>query len=72
MCLGIFGIASRWSSDPRVLPDDVSDKADGQDGGGGDGDIWSLAGWKYVATGASECTIFFSFLRFGLGVRAGY
>ncbi|KAH9858811.1 fungal-specific transcription factor domain-containing protein [Lenzites betulinus] len=40
--------ATRWSSDPRVLPDEVADKvgAPGEDDG-----IWTLAGWKYIAIG---------------------
>ncbi|TBU33907.1 fungal-specific transcription factor domain-containing protein [Dichomitus squalens] len=47
VCLAIFGVASRWSSDPRVLPDEIADKASE----GGDEDIWVLAGWRYIATG---------------------
>ncbi|KAI0329728.1 hypothetical protein GY45DRAFT_1324710 [Cubamyces sp. BRFM 1775] len=46
ICLSIFGVASRWSSDPRVLPDEVADKATA----GENEDIWTLAGWKYIAT----------------------
>ncbi|PIL36105.1 transcription factor [Ganoderma sinense ZZ0214-1] len=47
VCLAIFGVASRWSSDPRVLPDEVADKAtEGSDNG-----IWTLAGWQYIAVG---------------------
>ncbi|KAI0630271.1 fungal-specific transcription factor domain-containing protein [Trametes polyzona] len=45
VCMAIFGVASRWSSDPRVLPDEVADKAAEDDG------IWTLAGWKYIAIG---------------------
>ncbi|KAI1784087.1 fungal-specific transcription factor domain-containing protein [Ganoderma leucocontextum] len=47
VCLAIFGVASRWSSDPRVLPDEVADKTTG----GGDDGIWTLAGWRYIAVG---------------------
>ncbi|KAI0769708.1 fungal-specific transcription factor domain-containing protein [Trametes elegans] len=47
VCMAIFGVASRWSSDPRVLPDGAADKtASGEDEG-----IWTLAGWKYIAVG---------------------
>ncbi|KAI8993102.1 fungal-specific transcription factor domain-containing protein [Trametes punicea] len=47
VCLAIFGLGSRWSSDPRVLPDEVADKAEaGEDDG-----IWTLAGWRYIAVG---------------------
>ncbi|KAL7281745.1 hypothetical protein ACG7TL_005063 [Trametes sanguinea] len=47
ICLAIFGLASRWSSDPRVLPDEVADKASATE----DECIWTLAGWKYIAVG---------------------
>ncbi|KAI0675220.1 fungal-specific transcription factor domain-containing protein [Trametes maxima] len=47
VCMAIFGLASRWSSDPRVLPDDVADKATTTDEEG----IWRLAGWKFIAIG---------------------
>lgn len=50
VCLAIFGVASRWSSDSRVLPDEVADKA----AEGGDDGIWTLAGWRYIAVGMSE------------------
>ncbi|KAI0355562.1 hypothetical protein OH77DRAFT_1495869 [Trametes cingulata] len=47
VCMAIFGVASRWSTDPRVLPDEVAEKAaTGEDDG-----IWTLAGWKYIAIG---------------------
>ncbi|KAL1939894.1 hypothetical protein VTO73DRAFT_9594 [Trametes versicolor] len=48
VCMAIFGVASRWSSDPRVLPDEVADKAPAA---GEDNGIWTLAGWKYIAIG---------------------
>ncbi|KAI0819989.1 fungal-specific transcription factor domain-containing protein [Trametes gibbosa] len=48
VCMAIFGVASRWSSDPRVLPDEAADKV----GAAGENDgIWTLAGWKYIAIG---------------------
>nr|VWO95032.1 Zn(2)-C6 fungal-type domain-containing protein [Ganoderma boninense] len=54
VCLAIFGVASRWSSDPRVLPDEVADKAtEGSDSG-----IWTLAGWQYIAVGMTHRSIF--------------
>ncbi|KAJ7599428.1 fungal-specific transcription factor domain-containing protein [Mycena floridula] len=34
-CLGLFGIASRWSDDPRVLPEDE------------DRPKWTRSGWSY-------------------------
>ncbi|GBE81005.1 hypothetical protein SCP_0307280 [Sparassis crispa] len=44
VCMAIFGVASRYSDDPRVLPkmisgNDPPDKSDS---------IWSTAGWKYI------------------------
>ncbi|KAH9929511.1 fungal-specific transcription factor domain-containing protein [Epithele typhae] len=48
VCLGIFGIASRWSSDPRVLPDGVVNKVVDDK----EQDLWSLAGWRFVILGA--------------------
>ncbi|CDO74459.1 hypothetical protein BN946_scf184979.g14 [Trametes cinnabarina] len=44
ICVTIFGLASRWSEDPRVLPDEVADKA-----AAGEEGIWTLAGWKFIA-----------------------
>ncbi|TFK86622.1 hypothetical protein K466DRAFT_492433 [Polyporus arcularius HHB13444] len=48
ICLAIFGISSRWSDDPRVLPEEVREKAK-EDEEKGRKDIWSLAGWGYIA-----------------------
>ncbi|KAI0703341.1 fungal-specific transcription factor domain-containing protein [Cerioporus squamosus] len=48
ICLAIFGIASRWSDDPRVLPEEAREKAK-EDAEKGSKDIWSLAGWGYIA-----------------------
>ncbi|EMD37384.1 hypothetical protein CERSUDRAFT_154019 [Gelatoporia subvermispora B] len=42
VCMGIFGVASRWSDDPRVL----HPKSEGEEGGVGTAP--SEAGWKYV------------------------
>ncbi|KAF8664366.1 hypothetical protein AX16_000738 [Volvariella volvacea WC 439] len=45
LCLSLFGVASRWSDDPRVLldtPDPELKK---------DEISWSSAGWKYFAAG---------------------
>ncbi|KAI0745137.1 fungal-specific transcription factor domain-containing protein [Earliella scabrosa] len=49
ICLAIFGIASRWSDDPRVLPGEVPGKMEGEEGE--KRDIWTLAGWGYIAAG---------------------
>ncbi|KAG5717487.1 hypothetical protein E4T56_gene4849 [Termitomyces sp. T112] len=43
VCLGIFSIASRWSSDARVIPDGATTASGLPD--------WSLAGWKYCKAG---------------------
>ncbi|KAI0743522.1 fungal-specific transcription factor domain-containing protein [Daedaleopsis nitida] len=50
ICLAIFGIASRWSDDPRVLPSPVAGKTEeGEEGE--KKEIWTLAGWGYIAAG---------------------
>ncbi|OBZ67272.1 putative transcriptional regulatory protein C3C7.04 [Grifola frondosa] len=43
VCWAMFGVGSRWSTDPRVLPSKVSEQA------GDDEGMWTLAGWKYTA-----------------------
>ncbi|KAG6832603.1 hypothetical protein H0H92_014439 [Tricholoma furcatifolium] len=43
VCLGVFAIASRWSSDSRVVPDGATTPSGSPD--------WSLAGWKYCKAG---------------------
>ncbi|KAI0733190.1 fungal-specific transcription factor domain-containing protein [Fomitopsis betulina] len=44
VCMAMFAVASRWSDDPRVLPEGLSPTtSDGSDNG-----AWALAGWKYV------------------------
>ncbi|KZT11021.1 uncharacterized protein LAESUDRAFT_644067 [Laetiporus sulphureus 93-53] len=45
VCMAMFAVASRWSDDARVLPDEqmVNNISDSS----GDGP-WALAGWKYV------------------------
>ncbi|KAH9935489.1 fungal-specific transcription factor domain-containing protein [Fomitopsis serialis] len=44
VCMGLFAVASRWSDDPRILPDGTAPTApDGSDNG-----AWALAGWTFV------------------------
>ncbi len=54
--LAIFGVASRWLNDPRVLPQEVADKArEGDESDeGGRKEIWTLAGWGYIGAAMSE------------------
>ncbi|KAG6845927.1 hypothetical protein H0H87_000733 [Tephrocybe sp. NHM501043] len=47
VCLGIFSIASRWSSDPRVIPEGATTPSGAPD--------WSLAGWQYCKMGFGLC-----------------
>ena len=65
ICLAIFGIASRWSDDPRVLPEEVREKAK-EDEDQGRNDIWSLSGWGYIAAAMSQYSVH---LSRGDGVR---
>ncbi|CCM01111.1 uncharacterized protein FIBRA_03159 [Fibroporia radiculosa] len=44
VCMGLFAVASRWSHDPRVLPDDIAQSASDESPDG----VWGLAGWKFV------------------------
>lgn len=54
LCMSIFGLASRWSNDPRVLSDEHDPRVTPPP----EDPIWNTAGWKYiqVAFGASEST----------------
>ncbi|PCH43649.1 hypothetical protein WOLCODRAFT_138497 [Wolfiporia cocos MD-104 SS10] len=45
VCMAMFSVASRWSDDPRILPDEVAEKAPPKSESD---DAWALAGWKYV------------------------
>lgn len=50
VCMAIFAVASRWSDDPRVLPEGTTlTTSDGSDNG-----AWALAGWKYVDAALGE------------------
>ncbi|KAI0930432.1 hypothetical protein AcW1_009125 [Taiwanofungus camphoratus] len=43
VCMSMFGVASRWSNDPRVLPSGYAECSGESDDG-----IWALAGVKYI------------------------
>ncbi|KAI0789145.1 fungal-specific transcription factor domain-containing protein [Abortiporus biennis] len=42
LCLSIFGVGSRWSSDPRVLSREYAEPPPRND------HVWTSVGWKYI------------------------
>lgn len=49
--MSMFGVASRWSNDPRVLPSGYAECSGESDDG-----IWALAGVKYIDVALGEST----------------
>ena len=49
LCFSVFAVASRWSTDPRVIPPPTSDSEDARMD-------WPTAGFHYYITGLSTTT----------------